>query len=220
MAYSGNRIGLVVFLIELVCQQGLFGLDTALSAGRLSWQLNVPRSRSGPYWLVRPGPSGEHVALLPLGTHASLSVLFARNEVASNRALCRPSAWKQAGIYGLEFVGGTTGTALATVIPFVMTNTAFEQSDKRYALAAFSTYAVSSAFASAAGTYFIGKMFGQHGSYWHALAGGAVGGLCGSMSLFSAAFSGGREALLPVGLLLPQTCSVIIYNAWRRHGTE
>jgi hypothetical protein len=228
MAHTGSRIGLAVFLLSLACPQGLLGLNTAPPARQFF--CNAPQRDAGPDWLVGRGPGSEHGTMLPLGIEgcgyamiAAPSVRLAQNEAGSATLASRPSACEQAGIYGLEFIGGSVGTAVAAVLPALMIAKSMEGEGPKAAalgLAAFPTCAVSSAFASAAGTYFVGKLFGQRGSFWHALAGGAIGGLGGSIALFSSLSSSGRGALLPVALVVPSICPVIIYNVWRNHGTK
>jgi hypothetical protein len=81
-------------------------------------------------------------------------------------------------------------------------------------------YALTSTFLSAAGTYFMGRLLGQGGSFGHALVGGAVGGAAGGGVLVAFEYSNGRTGvpcwpLLPIGLALPAAGAVTSYNVWR-----
>jgi hypothetical protein len=229
VARVGIRVRLVAVLFLFVGPTGLLGLSTAPAVRQFF--CDVPRKEVGPDWLVKRGPDSRYgtsgqfcrdaCGHSPAVTEASSRLDQGGSVAGSARTRGRPPAWKQAGVCGLEFIGGSTGTAVASIVPIAMISVSVGDEDKAaVGLAAFPMYAVTSALLSAGGTYLVGKLLGQRGSFWHALAGGGVGGLGGSIALFSSFSSSGRAVLLPVALAAPSVCSVISYNVWRNNGTK
>jgi hypothetical protein len=129
----------------------------------------------------------------------------------------RISGWQQAGIYGLEFGGAAVGTLVAAraaiavggAVPVGM-------------YAAVPAYAISSALLSATGTHLVGKSLGQRGTFGHALAGGALGGISGAALVilsmtapYSTSIRHDSRVLQVSVLALPALSAVVVYNVWR-----
>jgi hypothetical protein len=131
--------------------------------------------------------------------------------------------WKQAGAYTLEFAAAGVGALLAEACGLTTLEGVYQAGwNGPGSVPGAAAYCLTSTVLSAGGTHLVGKLFGRSNTFNRALAGGAVGGLLGGAA-FADYFVTRRNphtVMLPVGLLLPPLCTVIIYNVWRSDGTK
>jgi hypothetical protein len=131
--------------------------------------------------------------------------------------------WKQAGAYTLEFAAAGVGALLAEACGLTTLEGVYQAGwNGPGSVPGAAAYCLASAVLSAGGTHLVGKLFGRANTFNRALAGGAVGGLLGGAA-FADYFVTRRNphtVMLPVGLLLPPLCTVIIYNVWRGDGPK
>jgi hypothetical protein len=225
MAHIGNRFGLVVSLFCLACPRGLLGLDTTLRARQFFCY--APRD-AGPNWLVGRGSHcGTRSRFTGLGEcgHAAIAVSSARlNEPGQHMegrstSVSQSSAWTQAGICGLEFGTAAVGSAASAVGALYVAGTVFNRGEDispPSVLIAGGMYALTSTFMSAAGTYLIGRLFGQGGTFSRTLIGGACGGVVGGSALvLLVATNDPPLALIPLGAALPALGAVVAHNTRR-----
>jgi hypothetical protein len=228
MTHTVDRFSLAAVLLLLAGPLDLYGLSYVPAARQFT--CDVTQGETGPDWLIARRPAGKCGTLLPLcrdGCTCSCTALdasstrSAQSGVGGSSTAGGSSVWKQVGVCGLEFVGGSTGTALAAIVPAIMLTEAMKTDFDKWQLgvAAFPTYVVSSILLSATGTHLTGRILHQKGTFRHALVGGLIGALCGGVAAYCS-LSPGRAALLPVGLLAPSVCSVFAYNVWRDDETE
>lgn len=226
-----KRIGMAVSVLLLFCPRGLLGWVTPLTTNRVLSGFNAARQDAGPEWLVRRGndDAGDGPSLFRNGrTDYGYATMMSSNGIAEGGSghatpATRTSAWKQAGIYGLEFGTAAVGSFISAMGAYKVAGAIYDEGDiwQVPAIAAgCGVYVLTSTFLSAAGTYFIGRLFGQGGSFGHALAGGAVGGAAGGGVLVAFEYSNGRTGvpswpLLPIGLALPAAGAVTSYNVWK-----
>jgi hypothetical protein len=167
-------------------------------------------------WLVRSDARAGRVFLQP-----SLSARPYPGEVAIQSEQTQPAGF---GVYALEFGGAAVGTGVSAACAYAAaSHVSWGEQDAMQLLTSFVagsvTYAVTSMLLSAVGTHLVGKLMGHRRSFAHALVGGAVGGVLGTVALVDYAASSNLhadDAMLPVGLVLPPLAAVIAYNVWRR----
>jgi len=224
------KAALAASLLALVFPQ--LGLSAISPAGRFLCP-EVRRQSAGPDWLVEQELNSGRGTLVPLGIgecgYTALEAPAIRfSEVTQGGAsrvasASRPSAWKVAGIYGLEF-GSAAAGSFACAVGALWTARAISHKGEVWQALAVPTgcgvYALSSAILSATVTHLVAGLLGHGESYGHALAGGAIGGVSGGAMLLAFEFSNGRTGvpcwpLLPMGIALPATGSVVSYNVWR-----
>jgi hypothetical protein len=133
----------------------------------------------------------------------------------------RMPAWKQAGVYGLEFTGAALGTAFAAAFGLATIEGVYQAGyNGPGAVPSAAVYFLTSAVLSATGTHLMGRLVGQRNSFNRALVGGAVGGLAGG-GAFLDYFATRRNphlAMMPIALVLPPLGAVIAHNIWRSDG--
>jgi hypothetical protein len=135
----------------------------------------------------------------------------------------RMPAWKQAGVYSLEFTVATVGTLIAYAGGLATIEGVYQAGyNGPGSVPGAAAYFLSSALLSATGTHLTGKLFGRGNSYNRALAGGAIGGLAGGAAFidYFATRKSRHDAMIPIGLVLPPLGAVIVYNVWRNDGTR
>ena len=229
MTHTKIRVGLVALLISLCRPQVLLGLDPAPSARLFS--CNTPQRDAGPDWLVRRGSSGEQGAILHFGPaecHRCTPALtmelgeLMRTEPGRSTSASKHNAWKQAGIYGIEFAGAAAASSAGVAGALWAAAALSNKSDVFYVPAVAVAYGgsvISSVVLSALGTHIMGGLLGQRGAFSHALAGGAIGGVAGGVVLLASTTSKSWP-LFSVGLALPAAGAVTSYNIWRNNETR
>ncbi len=143
----------------------------------------------------------------------------------SGATAARPGmpAWKQAGVYGLEFTGAAVGTLIAAACGLATIEGVFQAGwNGPGSVPGATAYCLTSALLSATGTHLMGRLVGHGNSFKRALAGGAVGGLLGGAAFvdYFVTRRNPHSAMMPIGLVLPPLCAVVAYNVWGSDGTR
>lgn len=90
----------------------------------------------------------------------------------------KKSCWKQAGIYGVEFVGASCGTFLSAVIGMIISCPSVDLEDYSLLRGLFG-YCISNMLITSSGTWACGKLMNQKGSWQKTALGSGVGALIG-----------------------------------------
>ena len=229
MVPTRRQVGLVLLLLTLSFPQGILAWDSPLLAGRFLCKPSTAYHGRGPDWLDKQekvgGGTGTPLLRRAECGYTTLTAPTMRfsgivqGDSGRATSVSATPAWKQAGIYGLEFGTAAVGALASATGAFWVTGTAFDRGEDPWPPSVFiagGIYALTSTFMSTAGTYFIGRLLGQGGSFGHALAGGAGGGLVGGGALMLLMSTNDPPLfLIPVGLASPALGSVISYNVWR-----
>lgn len=137
---------------------------------------------------------------------------------AGDRATPRMPAWKQAGVYGIEFTGAALGTAFAAAFGLATIEGVYQAGyNGPGAVPSSAVYFLTSALLSATGTHLMGKLVGRPNTFNRALVGGAAGGLAGGAAFmdFFATRRDPHNAMMPIAFVLPPLGAVLSYNLWR-----
>ena len=207
--------------VSLLLSQALIVGQVQASPTAPYCQLSHRETNSNLDWLVRPycrghaGTVSKGSVEWPFGTTAA-APLGLRSDGALEETTGQPavSGWQQAGIYGLEFTGAAVATSAAAFAAGGMILASSEY-NPAIGYAGIPVFAVSSMFLSGCATHIMGVGLGQRRSLGHAIAGGALGGVSGSLMLASAHSSPGRDALKVAAIALPPLCAVAMYNIWK-----
>ena len=224
-----NGICTAAFVLPALLLQTLIGGGAVASQTLLPGQVGCVRQSSRADWLVKPDVArySTELSLLPLGRPVGARgfgspLLLQANlgeSLTSGQAAPELSGRRGTEVHALEFGGAALGTAVAAIGPLYMIDKAYSSEDwAGLGVLAIPTYAVSSTLLSTTGTHLVGKAFRQGGSFGHAFAGGALGGLIGSAALYCYQLSpslGTRFVLVPLSVILPPLCAVVVYNVWR-----
>ena len=135
----------------------------------------------------------------------------------------RMPVWKRAGAYTLEFAAAGVGALFAEACGLTTIEGVYQAGwNGPGSVPGAAAYCLTSALLSAGGTHLVGKLFGCGNTFNRALAGGAIGGLLGGAAFvdYFATRRNPHTAMLPIGLILPPLCTVIVYNVWRSDGTK
>ena len=131
--------------------------------------------------------------------------------------------WKRAGVYSLEFAAAGVGALIAEACGLTAIEGAYQAGwNGPGLLPGAAAYCLASAVLSAGGTHLVGKLCGRGNEFKRALAGGAVGGLLGGAAFanYFVTRKNPPSAMIPIGLVLPPLCTVIVYNVWRNDGAK
>lgn len=138
------------------------------------------------------------------------------------------------GIIATEFLGATvgaigmsifTGVVPGYVLSF-MNPSPSREPGLELVVTLIGGYCIGFPFGSASGTYFIGKLFHQDGTFWGSLAGGAIGMAIGISTIVLITSTGASEHLLGfyaewcLPPILPQVGAVIGYNLSRKSSSN
>ncbi|MGQ9665646.1 MAG: hypothetical protein ACUVUH_10010, partial [bacterium] len=116
--------------------------------------------------------------------------------------------WKQAGIYGLEFVAGGIGTsASASLGLYIWSMSPSVSASYPYFLAGAGVYFVSNTLLTSSLTALVGKKVKQPGSWKKAALGTAIGTL---INITAINFSSGN--LMIITFILPPVGALVGYN--------
>ncbi len=181
---------------------------------------------TGPVWLVRHGADAR------AATAGSPS--FLQSEVSQHSAptsgASSMTGWQRAGVYGVEFGGAATGTAIAAAGAVGIYGVLAGPDPYNDLLMPLSygllltTSLLSSPCLAATGTYFGGRIVRQHGSFWRTLVGSLAGGVLGTAGAYwygsSWSSSHGRwgptqNAICLSSMVVPTLLgAVVTYNVW------
>ena len=133
------------------------------------------------------------------------------------------SAWKRAGVYALEFTAAAVGTLIAEAGGLATIEGVYQAGwNGPGSVPGATAYCLTSAVLSATGTHLMGKLVRRGNAFNRALAGGAVGGLLGGAAFidYFVTRKNPHSAMMPIALVLPPLCAVVVYNVWRNDGTR
>ena len=125
--------------------------------------------------------------------------------------------WKQAGIYGLEFVGGGIGTCLTAKLGLaIWENKGGEFWTDAAGIDGYmvgsGVYVLSNTLMASSLSFLVGKLFNQKGSWGKAVAGVGIGSLTSATLFFFAAFAGANPVYAFSSFALPPIGAVIGFN--------
>ena len=206
---------LLPLIVAALCAQGVL---TATPSDGASW-------RTGRSSL----PPGHVLGVPEVGT-PPLFQASPRGALPSGPGAPESSAWKQAGVYGLEFGGALVGTGVA-VVGALGIFSALEAPDPASEwlpivgpMLALATSSLGSPLLSATGAYFGGKFAGQKGSFWRTLVGSLAGGAVGTAGGYGYArvwsshhnYWATTQNVILLGCVVIPTAlgAVVAYNVW------
>jgi hypothetical protein len=126
----------------------------------------------------------------------------------------RLSAWGQAGVYGLEFLGACIGSVPAEFL--AVKAGGLYSDDDVLGMCALIAYPLGHAFGTSTGAWLAGRALGERKHWWHAVAGSAVGTLVALPSVYL--LSCGRQTFWKwygarcIQYLIPPAAAVIGLN--------
>ncbi len=138
-------------------------------------------------------------------------------------AVPRVPVWKQASAYTLEFAAAGAGALLAEACGIAALEGVYQAGwNGPGSVPGAVAFCLTSTVLSAGGTHLVGRLFGCGNTFNRALAGGAIGGLLGGAAFvdYFVTRKNPHTVMLPIGLVLPPLCTVIVYNLWRDDGTK
>lgn len=199
-------------IIFLMIIAGLCFSQSTESIPSCNFSLKIPRSM-----FVKPINQGENLILHNLYVHSlqfnttSFNTMLMM-QVEGESLQPKTSFWKQAGIYGLEFVGAGMGTILPTYTGFMGMSGGYGGEPNLGA--GFRLYAFGNALLGGTTTWATGGLFRQRGSWLKSAIGGGIGSLFGGFMCY---IWGGKTGFISgVGwgsfYIAPPLCAVIGYN--------
>ena len=133
-------------------------------------------------------------------------------QVAADSLQPKTSFWKQAGIYGLEFVGAGIGTAFPSYYSLIIIATNFMDNpqDSTALKPTLCFYLIGNIVLGSSSTWASGKILGQEGSWWKSAIGTGVGSALGILAYHKPGCDDWR--LISIFLITPPLGAVIGYN--------
>ncbi|MEO0184082.1 MAG: hypothetical protein ABIL40_11490 [candidate division WOR-3 bacterium] len=124
----------------------------------------------------------------------------------------KTSFWKQAGIYGLEFVGAAMGSVVSICFGDLSAGSWWGSSD--YSLIrGFVVYSITNTLFTSSCTWGLGKLLGQKGTWWKSAVGSGIGALTGFTSAYLSRKKGEFTEVGIVFLLTTPTIGAVLgYN--------
>jgi len=190
----------------------------------------VPAHPVAGYSLDQIGPSGGRYAyaiwgntLRRSGQNENRYVNLALGHSSAASAAPGLPAWKRAGAYTVEFAVSAVGALIAEAGGLTTIEGVYQAGwNGPGSVPGAVAYCVTSAVLTAGGTHLVGRLFGHGNTFNRALAGGAIGGLLGGAAFvdYFVTRKNPHTVMLPIGLVLPPLCTVIVYNVWRNDGTK
>ncbi len=140
---------------------------------------------------------------------ASNIQLFLFSQASGESLQSRTPFWKQAGIYGLEFVGGEVATLPTVLIVLKLLSKDYNWD---YLPVILTLYFGSNSIGTSTAVWITGKLLNQKGTWWKACVGSTVGVTISTLMVVKLGGTKADIICLPAALFAPPLGGVIGYN--------